>query len=586
MLKRKREEDRDIAFFLNIPFEEDEVKEEEMTLPPTDGLSQDQIEGLQKVAQGKRVFITGSAGTGKSFLIDKIVDMLDANDKKYVITALTGVAASEIMGSTLNSASRVNDETDVNKCIFWLRKDREVMKRYEADVWIIDEVSMANITLLKKIHQVAKALRGDDRPFGGIQLIVVGDFLQLPPITQDRSRPLFAFEYPEWAYLIEEIVLLEEAFRQKDPTFLAILNEMRLGRIGGYHSHLLKEKYQETVRHAMYKVDSKKAKNDTTIVTKLFPKNSHVNEENQGHYKSLSTSRHKFFSSCHLECWDSSKKRGREKVTVESKDYIDRLRQGEKRVKVLSKKQKEEVEAIDYPDVEWKLDKRDHEAMTTMSSFIFNLGLPTIHKLKVGLQVMLRCNLSTEHGLVNGSRGTIVGFSKYTSTLAFQDVKSNCDSFDAFMRDLTRVEPVEKGGEGYPVVQFPGIRIVVMANRWSIPLRTQGPVHWYTCYQTIPLSIAAAITIHKSQGLSMDEASISMDEIFAEGQCYVAFSRIRTLKGLSLLSFNPSAVRAHPSAVKFYTIIGQMKKEGVSLTSLEIQKRLTATSTSTSIHKK
>lgn len=583
MLKRKRDENRDVAFFLNIPFEVEEVKVEEMALPSTEGLSEEQVEALTKVSQGKRIFITGSAGTGKSFLIDKIVEMLDNNDKKYIITALTGVAASEIMGTTLHAASKVNENVDVTKQLHWLKKNQEVIKHFDADVWIVDEVSMASITLLKKIHQVAKVMRGSEKPFGGIQFILVGDFLQLPPVSQDKSRPPFAFEYPEWAYLVEEVVLLEKAFRQKDETFLNILNEMRMGKLSDYHANILKEKYQATVRKSMYKIDAK-AKESTKLITKLFPKNTHVQEENQGHYKSLSGSRHKFFSSCHIECWDSAKHRGRERVSVDSREYIDRLRQGEKRIKVLSKKQKEEIEDIDYPDVNWKVDKRDHEAMTTLSTFIFNLGLPTVHKFKVGLQVMLRCNLSVEHGLVNGSRGTIVGFAKYSSPSTFQDVKSTCDSPEAFMRDLTRVTPLEKGGEGYPVVQFPGIRVVVMSNRWCIPLRNQGSLRWYACYETIPLFIAAAITIHKSQGLSMDEAAVSMDEIFSEGQCYVAFSRIRTLQGLSLLSFNPSSVKAHPSAVRFYNVITQMKKEGVPLTSLKIQERFARASTS--VHKK
>ena len=582
MLKRKRGEDRDIAFFLRLKVDDvEESKGDEMTLPPTDGLSMEQIEALHKVARGKRVFITGSAGTGKSFLIDKIVEMLDLNDKKHIITALTGVAASEIMGMTLHSASCVNEDIDVTKQLHWLRKNKEVVKRFEADVWIVDEISMVNIVILKKIHQVAKALRGSEKPFGGIQFIVVGDFLQLPPITRDTSRPPFAFEYPEWAYLVEEVVLLEEAFRQKDETFLAILNEMRMGTLSDYHATILKENYQATVRKSMYKVDSvTKAKESTNVITKLYPKNTHVNEENEGHYKSLSSSRHKFFSSCSIECWDSSKRRGRDKVPVESKEYTDRLRHGDKRIKILSKKQKEDIEAIDYPDVEWSVDTRDHEAMTTLSNFIVNLGLPTTHKLKVGLQVMLRCNLSPKHNLVNGTRGTIVGFTKYASTSTFQDVKEHCESFEGFMRDLTRAAPVEKGGEGYPVVQFPGIRIVVMSNRWSVPLRSRGPMRWYACYETIPLSIAAAITIHKSQGLSLDEAAVSMDEIFAEGQCYVAFSRIRSLDGLTLISFNPSAVKAHPSAVRYYNVITQLKKEGIPLTSLEIQERFLRTSTS------
>lgn len=572
MLKRKRENDKDVAFFLNIPWDEEEDIKDNMTLPDIDGLSSDQINALHKVASGKRIFITGSAGTGKSFLLDKIKEMLENNGKTYVVTALTGVAASEIMGMTLHSASRVGENTKVDKQIRWLRKNKEVIQRYMADVWIIDEISMVNIVVLNKIHQVAKAIRGNDMPFGGIQVVVAGDFLQLPPITQDKSKPLFAFEYPEWAYLISEVVLLEEGYRQKDPAFLAILHEMRLGRLGEYHANSLQEKYKDTVRRSMYNANSKP-------ITQLFSTNKDVNKENRKHYKQLTSSKHTFLSSCHLECYDARRNR-RERVPVDSSEYIRRLRQGSKRIKVLSKAQKEEIKAIDISGasgVTWNIDRRDYDAITSLSTFIFNLGLPTIHKLKVGLQVMLRCNLSTEYNLVNGSRGTVVGFTQHASTSAFQDVRKHCETLDGFMRDLTRAIPVDKGGQGYPVVQFPHTRIVVMPNRWCIPLaenqEDKDELRWYACYESIPLSIAAAITIHKSQGLSLNAAAVSMDDIFAEGQCYVAFSRIRSLAGLSLLSFNPSAVKAHPSAVQYYNVIAQMKRDKIPLTSHQIQER-------------
>ncbi|OJD28986.1 mitochondrial dna helicase [Diplodia corticola] len=186
--------------------------------------------------EGKSIFFTGPAGTGKSFLLRKIIEAVEIKHitdmETVAVTASTGIAATHIRGQTLHSFTGIGLGNDtVEELIVKIWKSKKIKHRWTAvKVLILDEVSMIDARLFDKLERIAREVRRNELPFGGIQLVVAGDFFQLPPVAKGQEAQ-FAFEAKSWARTIEHTIGLTHVFRQKDPIFSSMLNEMREGRL-------------------------------------------------------------------------------------------------------------------------------------------------------------------------------------------------------------------------------------------------------------------------------------------------------------------------------------------------------------------
>jgi ATP-dependent DNA helicase PIF1 len=189
------------------------------------------------VNQGASVFFTGSAGTGKSVLMREIIRQLRERYKKepdrVAVTASTGLAACNIGGVTLHSFAGIGlGKEDAPELIRKIKRNTKSKTRWQrTKVLIIDEVSMVDGVLFDKLEQIARSIRCSGRPFGGLQLVVTGDFFQLPPVPDRDKAATFSFDANTWKTTIEHTILLTHVFRQRDPVFANMLNEMRVGKL-------------------------------------------------------------------------------------------------------------------------------------------------------------------------------------------------------------------------------------------------------------------------------------------------------------------------------------------------------------------
>jgi DNA replication protein DnaC len=222
-------------------------------------VSESQMRALKAIASRKSVFYTGAAGTGKSFITGVLKKMLDHLNltKKLAVTAPTGVAACNVGGMTIHSWAGVGlGDKPVEKLVGAIRGmqkqggDSAYRRWKETDILVIDEISMLGADLFEKVSQVGMHIRNDfTMPFGGIQLILCGDFFQLPPVSKGKGAGnLFAFSTETWRLLLpdkEQSVVLDKVFRQKDGPLLRILNSMRRGVVTQEAKEVLNRKVSE-----------------------------------------------------------------------------------------------------------------------------------------------------------------------------------------------------------------------------------------------------------------------------------------------------------------------------------------------------
>ncbi|KAM6918859.1 ATP-dependent DNA helicase PIF1 [Xenentodon cancila] len=409
---------------------------------PSWKLNKEQAAVLRAVLSGKNVFFTGSAGTGKSFLLKRIMGSLPP--KSTFATASTGVAACHIGGTTLHSFAGIGlGSAPLDQCIELAQRPGVLQHWTTCRHLIIDEISMVEAHFFDKLESVARSVRRSTQPFGGIQLIVCGDFLQLPPVSKGKEKASFCFQARSWQKVIQVNMELTEVRRQTDQNFISLLQAVRVGRVTEeVTSKLMKSAYHQVER-------------DGILATRLCTHKDDVELTNQ-----------------------------------------DRLQQLPGAVRVF--------EAVDSdPDLVKTIDAHSPVGRN-------------IH-LKVGAQVMLTKNLDVARGLVNGARGVVVAF--------------------------------ESERHGLPRVRFLcGVTEVLKPERWVF--KSGGGMH--LSRQQLPLKLAWAISIHKSQGMTLDCVEISLARVFESGQAYVALSRAQSLEGLRVMDFDPHVVRADPDVLLFY----------------------------------
>ncbi|XP_060030300.1 ATP-dependent DNA helicase PIF1 [Erinaceus europaeus] len=414
-----------------------------LNLPPgKPQLSEEQAAVLRLVLKGRSVFFTGSAGTGKSYLLKRILGSLPPTGT--VATASTGVAACHIGGTTLHAFAGIGTgRAPLEQCVALARRPGVRQGWLSCQRLVIDEISMVEAEFFDKLEAVARAVRQQDKPFGGIQLIICGDFLQLPPVTKGLQPPRFCFQAKSWRRCVPVILELTEVWRQADQTFISLLQAVRLGRCS------------EEVTRQLRATAAHKVGRDGIVATRLCTHQDDVALTNERCLQELPGEVHSF------EAMDSDPEQAR---TLDAQCPVSQLLQ-----------------------------------------------------LKLGAQVMLVKNLAVTRGLVNGARGVVVGF--------------------------------ETQGRGLPQVRFLcGITEVIRADRWTV--QTSGGQ--LLSRQQLPLQLAWAMSIHKSQGMSLDCVEISLGRVFASGQAYVALSRARSLQGLRVLDFDPAVVRCDPRVLLFY----------------------------------
>lgn len=335
-------------------------------------LNKEQRAALEAAIGGKNFFLTGSGGTGKSFVLAKIREELEWSGKKVAITALTGCAAL-LLGNkakTLHSWSAIGLGRDsANVYIANIRKSMKSLRRWlSTDVLIVDEVSMMTIELLEKLNKIAQEVRRSYKPMGGLQVIFVGDFFQLPPVVKvsAKAEKEFVFEADVWKEIVPLTIELREIMRQRDPIFHKILDEARRGNLSEESLHLLKQRQNLNWQSLNIRP------------TLLFSRKAEVEHVNATNLKALQGEKHTYMAETVLS-------------PILATENIN-------------KKSEQVLHAIE---------RLDRDA-------------PYVKELQLveGAQVMLTYNLDFEAGLVNGSRGVITGFTKETVPLPLVQFKT------------------------------------------------------------------------------------------------------------------------------------------------------------------
>ena len=433
-------------------------------------LNQTQTKIRELVFQGKNVFFTGSAGTGKSFLLKVIIGDLT---KKYehlkgkgyfAVTSTTGTNIDIIGGATIHSWSgvRVYYDLPIDMLLKTAVGDEAKRRWQKVRVLLIDEISMMSGEFFDKLEEVARVLRDSDEPFGGIQLILSGDFCQLPPIEQEKDKECkYAFEAESWKECIPHEIELTEVYRQaEDPQYLELLQDFRRGWVSS-----------DNVRK-MIELEREVEITDGVKPIELFGTRSEVEEANR------------------LEI---------RKVKGESFFF----------------------RAEDY-----------EKKMGWIRHLLANTLAQEMLELKIGVQVMLIKNLK-DLGLYNGKKGIVIGFNKR---------ESNC-----------------------PIVRFIDLNgkateHTILPVWWHREVEMSGRREKIAGRRQIPLVLAWAMTIHKSQGQSIERLKLDCDRIFAVGHIYVALSRCPSSKYLQVINFHVGKVMFDLRVRRYYLNLKRIRE--------------------------
>jgi len=444
-------------------------------------LSKEQQTAFDKYIDGHNIFITGPGGSGKSELIRRIYEHSTRTQKEIHVCALTGCAAVLLNANakTIHSWAGIGLGTGtIDQLILKIKSNKYSKKMWrQTELLVVDEVSMLSLKLFDALNQIGKAVRGNNRPFGGIQVIFSGDFYQLPPVgnKEDKNTMRFCFESDDWNSIFHrdcQIQLLK-IFRQKDKSYASLLNQVREGKIKRKTIELLQSRVITTPADDTNTsaIEGCTGVRVSPVKTKLFPTKNRVEVINSSEM-------------CELN--------------GEEREYV---------VKFKTDPDKKGV----YTDNEIKFE------LEYLSN---NLICERKMKLKVGAHVMCVANLQHEKGergleICNGSQGTIMRYCQVT---------------------------------GCPVVKYnSGIEMVMTRHLWSSE-KIQG-----IGVLQVPLILAWALTIHKSQGSTLDAAEIDVGSgIFECGQTYVALSRVKSLEGLFLSSFDVTKIRINKKVKDYY----------------------------------
>lgn len=414
-------------------------------------LSDQQKSVIQAFDAGKNILVTGGAGTGKSYLLNFLKRNYSVS--RLEITASTGIAALNVGGSTIHSWAGIGlanmPPEKIIENIFSAKGLRARRRIRQARALAIDEISMISAEVFEILNRVFQTVRENNLPMGGIQIVIFGDFLQLPPINRDNQNYNFCFNSKSWKELDFQAFVLEQSFRQSDEEFVRILNNLRFGEISATDREILTSRIKAD--------DTNQAIRPTILTTH--------------NYKV-------------------------EKINQEELKRIPR---------------QEIIHQAEYKGAPEKIEFLRKNC----------LAQNVLH-LKVGAQVMMIKNTYQKDGIINGSLGIVKDFSPR---------------------------------KNFPIVEFVnGKTLTIGPDEWLLEKLndTTKETIIEAELQQIPLILAWAITIHKSQGLTLDKISCDLSDSFSPGQIYVALSRARSLSGIFIESINFNRLTSNDEAVNFY----------------------------------
>ena len=428
---------------------------------------------MEAVMERKNVFMSGSGGVGKSVLIKVLAEQLTALDMNVHVVATTGMAATLIGGTTLHRWGGVGLAKEPARDLL-KRMRYETRKRWRGtDVLILDEVSMLDPELFGKFDEIARILRScHDKLFGGIQLILSGDFFQLPPVKPEGPYR-FVFQHPEWEKGIHCAYILKHVYRTTDALFTEVLGRVRSADHTEEDVAILRTRLGASIPEA----------EDLGILpTRMYSHRGDVDGYNRQELDKLPGTAH----------------------TVVAKFVVKRRNAGG----------------------DGHIAQRQYALRYTRAESQALQQCPVARDMryKNGAQVMLVVNLDPEDGLVNGSRGV--------------------------------VKNVDADG-GIEVLFVNGTTRVVEPFKWlhEDARGDKGEAIKLTLTQ-MPLALAWAYTVHKSQGSTLDAAIMDLGpRVFMPGMSYVSLSRVRSLKAMSLSALDPTAIRADPLVKAYYSYI-------------------------------
>lgn len=525
------------------------------------GLGPSQVKAFLKIMAGESILLTGSAGTGKSFLLKTVVDRWSSEEppRRFAMTATTGIAAVQIEGKTFHSFMWMSpDDEDLSAGQLFKDLSRLPMYRWykrsmcALQSLVIDEVSMMSPQLFLKASELLKLVRDDARPFGGLQMILVGDFYQLPPVFRLRSGLLepsdgptggasggplgqpedgcaddqiLLFDLPEFHKTVTDRVILEQVFRQSDDAFVALLGRMRTGDVTSADIEVLRSRVGADVGRF------------GIVPTELFSTNRDVDRLNNDKLSQIKTPS-VVFERIH------GIKDPKDEVVGEARDKAIA-----KFLKDLNVPNAVELKSPDYDYwAQQDASRSDNESSGSAKS-------ADLKALEHGTQVMLTFNLRTDRGLCNGSRGVVIRFQR--PPLGVANSRALFQNFDPDDSKQIKSYPVDME---LPVVRFivdkkPLDILVPYVRRQRRIQNSDGSkrTRAYAYAWVMPLKLAWATTVHKSQSQSLDCLKVSLDSsVFADGQAYVAVSRARSLEGLTLSVFRPEVIRSSARVKAFY----------------------------------
>ena len=413
---------------------------------------------LKLMKAGENVFLTGSAGAGKTYTLNQYINYLKARKVPVAITASTGIAATHMNGMTIHTWAGIGIKDTLSDDDLKRMKERKYLKEHleNAQVLIIDEISMLHAKQLNLVNQVLKYFKESDEAFGGIQVIAAGDFFQLPPVgrNSEQNRDKFCFMSTAWVEAKFRVCYLTEQHRQDDSALNDILNAIRAQSIQPQHIQALQSTRDQDIGETY---------------TRLYTHNMDVDSINFQHLNAIEGTDHQFVA-----------------VADGNEKLIETL--------------KSSVRAPDELTL-----KKHAKVMFVKNNF--------------------------DMGYINGSLGEVIGFEE-----------------DDQLGMLPKVKMTD------------GTTLLVAPETWSVDNEGGKTI---ASLQQVPLRLAWAITIHKSQGMTLEAAEINLSHTFEKGQGYVALSRLKSINGLRLLGFNDQALELDSLAIKADRRFQELSNEAI-----------------------